>query len=271
MQHFFPRITALILSAFLLASTAFASVPMGDELYQNISPLGDGTSLTRQFFWSASQSDLRQENYVSYKPGSTVKPTVSYGETVLTRKTVDNMAKTLEQSGRRVLTGINGDFFVLATGDPLGIVISDGILRSSASYLSAIGFLADGSAIIGKPQLSVTANFHGNSLLVAEVNKIRTTGGYYLLDSDFSASTKNTQAGVDVVLRPLVDQLGQTITNADGITLTQSDVLKIGSRVSCVVESVHTSVPDLPIPQGQFVLTINNNANPWLVSELSSL
>lgn len=31
----------------------------------------------------------------------------------------------------------------MATGDPLGIVITDGVLRSSASYLHAIGFNAD--------------------------------------------------------------------------------------------------------------------------------
>ena len=31
------------------------------------------------------------------------------------------------------------------------IVITDGVLRSSASYLHAIGFNADGSAVIGTP------------------------------------------------------------------------------------------------------------------------
>ncbi len=40
----------------------------------------------------------------------------------------------------------------MATGDPLGLVVTDRVLRSSASYLQALGFLEDGSAIIGTPQ-----------------------------------------------------------------------------------------------------------------------
>lgn len=91
-------------------------------------------------------SDLRTENYVTYKPSDSISPVVSFGSSIPDKQTVTSMAKALEKNGRRVLSGINGDYFVMATGDPLGIVITDGVLRSSASYLHAIGFNADGSA-----------------------------------------------------------------------------------------------------------------------------
>ena len=147
---------------------------------------------------------------------------MSFGSSIPDKQTVTSMAKALEKNGRRVLSGINGDYFVMATGDPLGIVITDGVLRSSASYLHAIGFNADGSAVIGTPNLSLMADFKGQSLKIADINKIRTNTGFYLFTDDFGNTTKNTQKGVDVILAPN----------------TPGDQLKIGGTVSCTVEQV---------------------------------
>ena len=114
--------------------------------------------------WSASRADLRTENYVTYTPSASLSPVVSYGTSVQSKQSVYTMAKNLESGGRRVLSGINGDYFVMATGDPLGIVLTDGVLRSSASYLHALGFYPDGSAIIGTPNLDLTASMKGYHL-----------------------------------------------------------------------------------------------------------
>lgn len=273
MKQVFRRTAALFLClTFLGSSVALASVALGDELHQFTIPLADGAALTTQMLWSNSKSDLRTENYITYKPGNSgLSPEVSYGPTVLSKKTVPNMATDLEKQGKRVLSGINGDFFVMATGDPLGIVITDGILRSSASYLCGVGFLADGRAIVGKPGLTVTANFSGYNLKVAEVNKVRTNTGYYLMSSDFAATTKNTEAGYDVVLAPVTTGLGETVSAADGQSVTRSDVLKIGSRVSCVVESVLDSSANNAIPQGKFILTVSKGSDAFLVEALGAL
>lgn len=271
MKHLFRRITALLMAAALLGGSALASYALGDELHGYTIPLAEGAALTTQLFWSNSKSDLRTENYITYKPHSSLSPKVSYGNSVLSKRTVAAMATDLEKQGTRVLSGINGDYFVMATGDPLGIVLTDGILRSSASYLDAVGFFSDGSAIIGKPQLTVTANFSGNSLKVADVNKVRTNAGYYLLSSDFSATTQNTQAGIDVILSPVTDNLGSTVTASNGQSVVQSDVLKIGSRVSCVVESVIQANSATTIPKGKFVMTINKNSGQYLVDTLAAV
>ena len=42
------------------------------------------------------------------------------------------MAAQLEAEGYRVVAGINGDFYNTANGVPLGIVVTDGIIRSGS-------------------------------------------------------------------------------------------------------------------------------------------
>lgn len=271
MKQSFRRITALLLAAALLGGSTLASYALGDELHGYTIPLAEGAALTTQLFWSNSKSDLRTENYITYQPQGSLSPKVSYGSSILSKRTVPAMAADLEKQGHRVLSGINGDYFVMATGDPLGIVLTDGILRSSASYLDAIGFFPDGSAIIGKPQLTVTALFSGNSLKVADVNKVRTNAGYYLLSSDFAATTQNTQAGIDVILSPVMDNLGSPVTATNGQSVVQSDVLKIGSRISCVVDQVIQASSATAIPKGKFVMTINKNSGQYLVDTLAAV
>lgn len=271
MKQHLRRAAALLLSAALLCGSAFASNALGEELHGYSIPLAEGASLHTELFWSTSKADLRRENYIIYKPSQVLSPQVSYGSTVLSKSSLSSMATGLEAQGKRVLSGINGDYFVMATGDPLGIVITDGVLRSSAASFDAVGFLPDGSAFISKPQLSITANIAGMDLKVESVNKVRTSTGFHLLSSDFAANTQNTKPGYDVILAPVLDHLGTSVTNAEGKTLTQTDVLKIGGRLSCVVESVQENSAPIEIPKGKFVITVNKAAGEFLVSTLSSL
>lgn len=255
MKSILRRTTALVLCLLLLGSTALASDALGGNIYAYTLDICDQTTLTREVMWSASKSDLRTENYVTYTPSSSVSPVVSYGTSVLDKQTVYSMAKALEKNGKRVLSGINGDYFVMATGDPLGIVITDGVLRSSASYLHALGFNADGTAVIGTPQLNMTMDYHGQSSKLAEVNKVRTANGFYLFTEDFGATTKNTLAGVDVILTPN----------------TAGSQLKIGSTVSCTVEEVIEATGATAIPDGKFVLSASKSSSDWHQETLRSL
>lgn len=272
MKPFLRRTVALLLGATLLGSTALASDALGSRLYSYTLNICDDTTLTREVMWSASRSDLRTENYVTYSPSQSVSPVVSYGNFVLTKEKVTTMAQELEREGKRVLSGINGDYFVMATGDPLGLLVTDGQLRSSASYLSALGFRADGSAVIGKPDLTLRADFKGYSLKIAQINKIRTADGYYLFTDDFGTTTKNTKKGIDVILTPSTDKIGETTVGADKKTsLTRSDKLSIGGMVSCTVDEVVESTGATPIPKGKFVLSIAETGGEWLQEMLRSL
>ena len=119
MKSILRRITALALCAVLLCSTALASDALGGKIYGYTLDICDDTTLTREVMWSSSRSDLRTENYVTYKPSDSISPVVSFGSSIPDKQTVTSMAKALEKNGRRVLSGINGDYFVMATGDPL--------------------------------------------------------------------------------------------------------------------------------------------------------
>ena len=273
------RATALVLSLILtFGPAASASWAMGSKTHVGTTHLAEGVNYTRQYLWSATYSDLRTERYLEYTPNSLVQPMVSYGSYVLSKSTLSAMASALEADGKRVIGGINGDYFVVATGAPLGLVITDGVLRSSSSYLHALGFDAEGNAFIGKPELSITATMNGQTLTVGGLNKVRTDkGGYALYTSDFAASTSHTSPGIDVILVPNTDKLGQSVEadpNADGEihdTLTYSDVPVIGGRISCTVEQVLHSEGSIPIPQGKLILSIHGESDPWLVSQLTNL
>ena len=214
MKHFTKRLSAAGLALSLLAGqSAMASEAMGHDLHESTTRLSAGTSITKELFWSDTYSDLRTGQYLTYVPNADVTPAVAYGgDWVLNKATLTAMAQSLEAQGRRVVGGANGDFYVVATGQPLGIVVTEGVVRSSSSYHYAIGFRTDGTAFIGQPGMTVTATMNGERVNVpGGINKVRQltgkdNGGLLLLTGDFGSSTQNTSPGVDVVLRPLEDQ-----------------------------------------------------------------
>lgn len=229
MKRFGIRATALALAVLVgLSPTASASIALGDELHGGTVSLAPGSELVEQVFWSNSKSDLRTERYISYSPADGVYPVVVYGDKLMSRQDLSAMAKSLEAQGLRVVGGVNGDFFDLSTGNALGVIISDGVLRTTSGGYYAVGFLPDGTAFIGKPDLAVTATFNGSTMRVTDVNKTRTAadgtheGGLYLYTDEFSTTTQHTSPGYDVILTPVTTNVGQTVdvdldvTDTDG-------------------------------------------------------
>ena len=144
-----------------MASGAYSDA-YGEQLVQREIPLQEGVDLHSEIYWSNYYSDLRQEFYVTYTPGGGATPVVSFGGYVTNRSTVMSAAQTLESSGYRVLAGFNADFFD-SNGTPTGLLISDGALISSDGGNYAVGFKADGSAVIGSPGLSLSGSVNGGS------------------------------------------------------------------------------------------------------------
>ena len=154
MKQIFRRILSGALTLALmgsLAAPALASEALGEELTGREVLLNEKTELSTQVFWSTAYSDLRTEHLVTYEPNRDVTPIVTYGDALTDRSTVSAMAKRLEEEGHRVVAGFNGDFYNVNTGLPVGLVITDGILRSSDAGHYAIGFRKDGEAVLGKP------------------------------------------------------------------------------------------------------------------------
>ena len=271
MKRFFRKALSLTLAAALAGSlglTAAASEALGEDLTAQDTLLNQETALSTNVFWSSAYSDVRTENVITYSPNEDVTPIVTYGDVLTSRGTVSSMARQLEAEGRRVVAGINGDFYNVGTGLPIGLVMTEGVLRSSDAGYYAIGFRADGTAVLGKPGITVTADLgyegvdsYGDPAPVVRkitaVNKARvSTGGIYLYTYDFNAkhTTGNTEPGVDVVC-----------TVEDGI-LSPGDTLTL--TVDQVLETEKT---DTPIGPDQVVLSVNLQSDPYQVDALRNL
>lgn len=262
------RGVALGLALAVTVTAASASNALGWDLHKSSVPISQGTALGTNIFWSDTYSDLRTEYFVSYTPNTNVVPTVAYGDKVLSKATLSGMAKSLESQGKRVVSGLNGDWYVMATGATTGLVVTNGGVRATSYYKDswAIGFNADGTAFIGQPGLTTTVSFGGQSYpLTGSINKIRQTykngvGGLTLLTSDFSATTQNTKPGVDVVLTPVNDGTGTSPLQP-----------AIGQTVRYTVDQVLESTGAIAIPEGKAVLTLNGEDDANLLAALRAL
>ena len=270
MKQFSKKLLSLLLVPVLacsLALPAAASDALGEDLTTQNTLLNQETELSTNVFWSSSYSDFRTENVVTYTPNEDVTPIVTYGSVLTSRSTPSAMATQLEAQGYRVVAGINGDFYNTSTGLPIGIVITEGELRSSDGGYYAIGFRADGSAVIGKPAVKISANL-GYELLndygtptevvrsVTGVNKARvSTGGIYLYTYDFNDrhTTGNTEAGVDVVC-----------TIEDG-------ALSIGDTLTVTVDRVVEATSATAIQPNQIVLSTNLLSGDYYVNALRQI
>lgn len=293
MKRIFPRALSLLLTLSLLAALtvpALASAAMGDDLTSVETLLNQQTQLSTNVFWSSVSSDYRTENLITYTPNAAVTPIVTYGGVLTDRSSVSNTAQALEEQGHRVVAGINGDFYNVNNGLPIGIVVTEGQLRSSDAGYHAIGFRADGTAILGKPGVAITAAYTaqdgtgqplldetgaplldelGNprydgtgqvvdkSLRITAFNKARTEAGIFLYTYDFNAAhtTGSTQPGVDVVC---------TI---------QEGNLSLGSTTSLLVERIAETEEKTATPLGptHVVLSANIGAGEETLNTLRSI
>ena len=176
---------------------------------------------------------------VSYSAGSGVRPVAAFGSSVCDRLTAAAAAQYYEGLGYRVVGAINGDFYDVSTGFPLGLLVSDGQLLSGASDYYAVGFRQDGSVVMGEPKLSITAQSDaGMSINIWSINKPRVEkGGVTLLTHYFRNDhrTGTATAGVNVLARitggrasigeQLTVQVEQVLEESAAYTLEENQVL----------------------------------------------
>ena len=270
MKHLLRKTLSLLLTLSLAAALtvpAAASEALGNDLTAKDTLLNEKTQLSTNVFWSSTYSDLRTENLITYTPNKDVTPIVTYGNVLTDTTKVSAMSRTLEAQGYRVVAGINGDFYNTSTGLPVGIVVTEGQLRSSDAGYYAVGFRADGTAVLGKPGVKVTADLGyqaldsaGASLQVvrqlAGVNKARvSSGGIYLYTYDFNAkhTTGNTEAGVDVICS------------------VEDGELSIGDTLTLRVEQVVEASAATAIREGQVVLSVNLKSDDYQVNALRNV
>ena len=162
-------ITTLILTSLLATYTKaidFDGLGTADRIVR--SDIGGGLVYTEL---ATSGDSGSQKSYIfEYTPGEGTLPLVSYekvyGRSALSELITDD-----------TLAAINGDFYSLRTGVPMGVMINGGSLASSdddpENPRAAIGFTADGGVIIGKPEikLAMTRLSTGETVQVEHFNK----------------------------------------------------------------------------------------------------
>ena len=261
MRKTIRRLGLIALAACLLATTALAALSDPTDKYtlplaDNVSLVTSGWELTADTGDTGGTWPVVREHIITYTPDDTVWPVVAYGSTLYGRSTMAQTAKYLTDAGLSVVAAVNGSFFDMLTGIPYGIVVTDGVLRSSGSGY-AIGFFADGSAIIGEPEAAVSIVMPDGTQTGVFYNKALTlTNGVGLYSPDYDSKTKNTISAYNVVLQP-----------TDG-----SVSLSLNGKLRAKVTSVMASTPSCPIPNGCFVLSIaEGTAYASVLQKLQSL
>lgn len=234
-------LSALCALSLLLSVPVHASFALGDDLWQKSTTLGEGVQWQENLFYSNSFGDLRRESYIIYTPNLHSTPIVTYGDTVTALTTTAQAAQELEEDGIRVLCGVNGGFYVVANGSPVGAIITEGALQSGSPGGWTLGFCEDGTVLLGDMGLSMPVTREdGTSFSLSAVNRVRGDGGFYLYTHTFNekGTTGCVETGTDV------------LCSLDG-------ALTLGSTVTLTVEEVLTDVTATAVPEGMVVLTVN--------------
>ncbi len=246
------RLLAFLLCfALLLSAPAFAAA-LGEPVLGGEGEIAAGLNLAEGVHLSGDT--YREEHYLEYTPSQDIVPLVVYGSKLCNYGSFSNMAKLLEAQGYHVLGGINGDYYDVATYCPLGIVIADGRLISSDAGHYALGFLADGTALVGSPALEMTLQIGGESYPLGSVNKIRDGQEFALFTDDFASTTKNSGSGLDLIL-----------------SVTDGGKLAVDCTLTLQVEEILASDGAAEIPEGKMILSLADSADSWRRSALESL
>ncbi len=200
MKHTFQLALTTLLSAALLsqsmAAVSFTGIGEVTSIERDV--IGDGLTYTEY------GSETQQAYIFEYDPTGSVLPLVRYGDTVYGKDRLSSLSDAAWSDKKTVLGAVNGDFYSMQTGVPMGVMIDDGKLITSDDNKYAIGFTADGKAIIGKPQIrTAMVNLtRGSSMLnVDQLNKFPTQWGVYLLTEEFASTTLSTIESLEIVIR----------------------------------------------------------------------
>ena len=229
----------------LLGQSAFALTGWTEYSY----PIGVGTTYTRQEGYN--ESGVQKASIITYTPNSSVTPigVKSGDEFYGNRKSISQISSSLESQGLDVIGGINADFFSFSDGVPTGLFVDNGRLIAATDWESAIGFMADGSAIIGDPISSIIVSGDSGKITVFDYNKTRTTRGLYLLDKYYSNETHFGSAGQSIIME-----------------YDDPSTLKIGQPITLTVVDKIASSESFPIKDNQMILTRrdDNTTMPWI-------
>ena len=179
------RVIGLLLAALMLATPALAyGTGTGDAAYINSTELLNGFTYTNAVSYD---SDGRVETYsLELDGGSSVYPIVMACDTIYGGFTVTQMISYAESLGYNVVGAVNADFGE-STGVPTGMVVENGVYKSSPEGNSAVAFTGGSAYVSEKPKVELVFTNEENDyeFTTEHLNKSRTGSGAYV----FTVST----------------------------------------------------------------------------------
>ncbi|MEG1633311.1 MAG: phosphodiester glycosidase family protein [Oscillospiraceae bacterium] len=235
------KLLSLILAATLLITPAFAAGSgTGQAVYSNKTALADG--LTYENTISATSGGRLVETFtLETAAKSSVHPIVLACDTIYGGMNVNSMIKYAKGLGYNVVGAVNADFGYWDTRVPCGMVVENGIYKSSPEGNNALAFTADGAFASFMPEVNITLTntVSGGAVPLTHFNKTRADkGGLYLFSEHFSTvSTRTTGNGWFVRFKIL-----------DG-------KMTLGGSMSLEVAEIITDKPAVSIGEGYLVLS----------------
>ncbi len=158
---------------------------------QSSETVSGGTELVVSSGSNSAGSPI-EERILSFSPGKGSAVMVAYGSGMRGFSSAAYVANWLKENGYDPVAGTNGDFYMTDTGISIGIVVTDGVLRSSDGGMPAYGVLEDGTAFIGKPSLQISISSSSGAVVsnpLKMVNKTIKNYGVYILTDDYSSTS----------------------------------------------------------------------------------
>ena len=225
---------------------------LGDLVFNERREIAQGVFLDTWLGKTPSGTPKRGHT-ISFNPKTSDAQVLTfYGDRVNGRATLSRMIADAEAQGYMVIGGINGDFYNLNNGVPIGLMIKDGrLISNNATKWGAIGFKSDGSVVIGVPGIEVKAILDETEFDIANFNKAQGDWGPYMYTSDFGPTTGSTEPSLEVVV-----DIGVGTP-------------ELGNMMIGVVSSVNTNAKATPIGENQVVLSARHGKNgEYMLSQL---
>ena len=233
----------LLVFTLLLSPVSAQGLGAGTHQYENEVQLMDNLTLGNVI--SYTDKGRQEGYYLELEPGGDVYPIVLACDTIYGGMTATAVAEYAESQGYQVVAAINTDFFIVSNHVPVGLVIEDGIYKSSSEGRNAILIDEKGRAsLLEKANITIELEIKGEDQVftVQHLNKTRNdSNGLYLFSDAFSTvSTRTSTPGWFVVFE-----------------IQKGELTPEGSMTLEVVDKL-TSSDAVPLSEGYLVLSAGN-------------
>ncbi len=196
------RLASFLTACLLLAEPVGAAYTGLGEVYSaKREQIGQGLSYTA--LYSESMGLNQQSCILEYTPGKGTLPLVRYGSNLYGKDRLASLVTAADSTAQPILAALNGDFYDAMTGVPLGVMIDGGKLLSSDEGRWALGFKADGSAVIGRPAVSMTVTDSTRRIVLpaAHFNKVPDQKGAALVTSELAPTSLSCVESLEIVVK----------------------------------------------------------------------